>query len=73
MLRSGTHRDIEVKGMKIDWKDGHHSEYSLAYLRDQCPCATCTGAHGTDAAEVELFGPGGALSHVQARAQDAGG
>ena len=35
------------KGVKIDWKDGHHSEYSLTYLRDKCPCANCTGAHGT--------------------------
>jgi DUF971 family protein len=35
-------------GIKIDWKDGHHSEYSLEYLRDECPCATCTGAHGTE-------------------------
>src|SRR5215472_17364198 len=35
------------KGIQIDWKDGHHSQYSLAYLRDRCPCATCTGAHGT--------------------------
>ncbi len=36
------------KGIKIDWKDGHHSEYTLAWLRDNCPCATCTGAHGTE-------------------------
>ena len=35
------------KGIKIDWKDGHRSEYGLQYLRDKCPCATCTGAHGT--------------------------
>jgi hypothetical protein len=35
------------KGIKIDWKDGHHSEYGLVYLRDKCPCAACTGAHGT--------------------------
>ena len=35
------------KGIKIDWKDAHHSEYGLTYLRDKCPCATCTGAHGT--------------------------
>lgn len=34
------------KGIKIDWKDGHHSDYSLAWLRDECPCATCTGSHG---------------------------
>jgi DUF971 family protein len=36
------------KGIKIDWQDGHRSEYSLAYLRDECPCASCTGAHGTE-------------------------
>lgn len=35
------------KGIEIDWKDGHHSSYSVAYLRDECPCAHCTGAHGT--------------------------
>jgi len=35
------------KGIKIDWKDQHHSDYPLAYLRDECPCASCTGAHGT--------------------------
>jgi DUF971 family protein len=41
------------KGIKIDWKDGHHSEYGLTYLRDKCPCATCTGAHGTPPREPE--------------------
>jgi DUF971 family protein len=35
------------RGIKIDWRDQHRSEYSLEYLRDQCPCASCTGAHGT--------------------------
>jgi DUF971 family protein len=35
------------KGIKIDWKDGHKSEYGIEYLRDKCPCAGCTGAHGT--------------------------
>ena len=35
------------KGIKIDWKDHHHSDYPLAFLRDECPCASCTGAHGT--------------------------
>jgi len=35
------------KGIIIDWKDGHRSEYGLVYLRDKCPCAGCTGAHGT--------------------------
>ena len=36
------------KGIDIDWKDGHHSSYGVEYLRDWCPCATCTGAHGTE-------------------------
>jgi len=35
------------QGIKIDWKDGHHSEYGLRYLRDHCPCASCPGAHGS--------------------------
>jgi DUF971 family protein len=36
------------KGIQIDWRDGHHSSYPIGYLRDECPCATCTGAHGTE-------------------------
>ena len=36
------------RGIRIDWKDGHHSDYPLGYLRDECPCASCTGAHGTE-------------------------
>jgi DUF971 family protein len=35
------------RGVKIDWKDGHASEYGLQYLRDRCPCASCGGIHGT--------------------------
>jgi DUF971 family protein len=35
------------RGVTIDWSDGHKSEYSCEYLRDECPCAGCTGAHGT--------------------------
>ncbi len=45
------------KGIKIDWKDGHHSDYSLAYLRDECPCATCTGAHGTEPQKSNYSAP----------------
>lgn len=29
------------EGLRIDWADGHHCHYPLAYLRKQCPCATC--------------------------------
>ena len=45
------------KGIKIDWKDGHHSDYGLTYLRDKCPCATCTGAHGTPPRQPETSTP----------------
>ncbi|MGA2135691.1 MAG: DUF971 domain-containing protein [Bryobacteraceae bacterium] len=43
----------KTKGIKIDWKDGHLSEYGLTYLRDKCPCATCSGAHGTPPRQPE--------------------
>jgi DUF971 family protein len=45
------------KGIKIDWKDDHHSEYPLGYLRDECPCATCTGAHGTEPQKSNYSAP----------------
>jgi DUF971 family protein len=45
------------KGIKVDWKDGHRSDYALAYLRDECPCATCTGAHGTEPQKSNYSGP----------------
>src|ERR1700758_1742804 len=35
---------IHVKpgaGVDITWADGHSSHYDFAYLRDECPCATC--------------------------------
>ena len=47
----------KAKGIKIDWKDGHHSEYGLRYLRDHCPCASCTGAHGTPPVGPEVSSP----------------
>ena len=36
------------KGITIDWADGHTSRFTCAQLRDACPCASCTGAHGTE-------------------------
>jgi DUF971 family protein len=45
------------KGIEIDWKDGHHSSYTVAYLRDECPCATCTGAHGTEPQKTDYSAP----------------
>ena len=45
------------KGITIDWRDGHRSDYSVAYLRDECPCATCTGAHGTEPQKTNYSAP----------------
>jgi DUF971 family protein len=28
-------------GMRIEWRDGHVSEWNFAWLRAACPCATC--------------------------------
>jgi DUF971 family protein len=28
-------------GMTIEWRDGHTSSWSFAWLRHACPCATC--------------------------------
>src|ERR1700685_4866091 len=34
-------RTTEGTGVEIDWKDGHHSAWTFAWLRNACPCATC--------------------------------
>lgn len=31
----------EGSGVEIEWKDGHHSAWDFAWLRNACPCATC--------------------------------
>jgi DUF971 family protein len=31
----------EGTGVEIEWKDGHHSAWNFAWLRNACPCATC--------------------------------
>jgi DUF971 family protein len=28
-------------GVDITWSDNHTSHYDFAYLREECPCATC--------------------------------
>jgi DUF971 family protein len=48
---------FKSRGIDIDWKDGHHSSYGVAYLRDECPCAACTGSHGTDPQKTNYSGP----------------
>jgi DUF971 family protein len=45
------------KGIEIDWKDGMHSSFNLAFLRDNCPCAVCTGSHGTEPQKTNYSSP----------------
>ncbi len=44
-------------GVKILWKDGHQSDYGLEYLREHCPCATCSGTHATPPAAPTAASP----------------
>ena len=37
----------ENNSVMIEWSDGHLSLYPYKFLREKCPCATCTDAHGT--------------------------
>jgi len=48
-------------GMEIEWKDGHRSVYTFAYLRDACPCALCgdeRSKSGRRAGEAAKLAPG---------------
>ena len=29
------------QGLEIEWQDGHRSQWTFAWLRNACPCATC--------------------------------
>ena len=53
------------RGVIIDWADGHRSDFPNAYLRDECPCATCTGAHGTPPQKSDYSQPQPAASPFQ--------
>ena len=48
-------------GVDITWADGHASHYDFAYLRDECPCATCNDERGKKA-ELAAVGSGFASS-----------
>lgn len=32
----------EGLGLEIDWADGHQSAWSFVWLRNACPCSSCT-------------------------------
>ena len=33
--------DTSAGEFNVDWADGHHSVYRLAWMRSVCPCASC--------------------------------
>jgi prepilin-type processing-associated H-X9-DG protein len=41
-------------GVDIVWADGHASHYEFAYLREECPCATCNDGREKKASLGEL-------------------
>lgn len=45
------------KGITIDWADGHTSRFANEFLRDHCPCASCTGSHGTPPQRTSFTAP----------------
>jgi prepilin-type processing-associated H-X9-DG protein len=50
-------------GVDITWADGHASHYDFAYLREECPCATCNDER-IKKAELKSAAPGFASSAV---------
>ena len=50
-------------GVDITWVDGHSSHFEFAYLREECPCATCNDERGKKEAFKSLA-PGFASSPV---------
>jgi DUF971 family protein len=38
--------DRPARRLRIDWADGHHTEYDFTTLRWLCPCAFCRGEAG---------------------------
>jgi prepilin-type processing-associated H-X9-DG protein len=64
-------------GVDITWADGHVSHYEFAYLREECPCATCNDERGKKEAFAATAAPGGSsfpalpMFKAKARAQAA--
>lgn len=40
--------DLKQSQVRIAWADGFHSTYSLDYLRQICPCASCNELRRND-------------------------
>jgi DUF971 family protein len=50
---------------RIDWGDGHTSDYPLAWLRAHCPCATCREERRAVAASGGLMLHSGTLPSTE--------
>src|SRR2546423_1969643 len=48
-------------GVDITWADAHSSHYDFAYLREECPCATCNDEREKKRAFASGSSPAGAL------------
>ena len=49
----------ENNSLAIQWSDGHVSAFPYRYLRDRCPCASCTEkepSQETEAVPLPMFG-----------------
>jgi DUF971 family protein len=46
----------------VKWDDGHESVYTLQYLREECPCASCKGEtvllHSYSPVKLPVLTPG---------------
>ncbi len=61
----------EGTGVEIDWKDGHRSAWTFAWLRNACPCATCNEERTKSGREVGAAKPkaGGPFALYEAPAR----
>jgi DUF971 family protein len=49
----------EKNTLAIHWSDGHVSAFPYRFLRDRCPCASCTGSElkqRADPSMLPMFG-----------------
>lgn len=59
----------KAKELLVDWSDGRHSVYPIAYLRRNCPCAACKtdrAAQKKSRLHVMSASPSGPLSVLSA-------
>ena len=61
-------------GVDITWSDAHASHYDFAYLREECPCATCNDERirkSAVAGAVPVLAPALPMFKPKPRAQSA--